>query len=254
MDKKTIALMITSYGPIDSQAYRNHVGTFTKWGQDFNLAIFHIGDVQQHEALNQMLVEAKKKVDPDYYFFAEHDNLYEADTLNRLVEDDKDIVTGYYCFRHWPFYPIPLEKLDVEKDTLTRFEYVPGGNEHALLKCVVGCFGCCLVKKEVFGHLPEKPFKYQFVDKFGTTLLPDVLFFDDCINKGFEVFVDGEVTAAHLGERVKVTPQNWRLLHDMYSLIYPEKVDLTEEAKKIVQDSYMEWITTVRERLSVEHS
>lgn len=251
MKKKTkVACIITSYGAIDPDVYRNHISCLLQWDKHVELAVFHIDGVQQHDALNQMVKEAKKEIDPDYYMFLEHDNGYNKDTLKNLIAHDKDVVTGFYCLREWPFAPIPLVKLDKNKKELTRFDFIPHEGVDLLKKVDVGCFGCCLVKKRVLEKLGPKCFKYEYSEEESYNLLPDVVFFRDAKEKGFDVYVDGSERIVHFGRAIQVTPDNYTVLQDMHMMAYPELVKDRPEMKKIMEEVYHDFFEELKRKIA----
>jgi len=242
-----IACILTSYGSIDPDVYRNHISCLLHWNKQFNISVLHYGGVQQHDALNGMIKEAKEKIDPDYYLFLEHDNGYNKSTLENLLSHDKDIVTGFYCLREWPFAPIPLIKLDKNKKELTRFDFIPHEGIDPLMEVDVGCFGCCLVKKRVIDSLGSKCFRYIYDGE--NNLLPDVVFFQDARDNGFKVYVDGSERISHFGKSIQITPDNYKILQDMYMLAYPGLTDKKPEMRKILQEVYQEFFDNLNNRI-----
>jgi len=228
--KPKIAIAITSYGPIDKDIYHNHLSVLLSWKENYDLVVYHIADVQQFESLNRMTTLA---IDDGctHIMFLEHDNLYKKDMLKQLVDDDKDVVTGYYPFRNWPYLPIPMIK-NKDNGLLYRLDFAMGDpNVPNLMEMDVGCFGCCLIKTHVLKDLISKnlTFRSEFSKKTNCTLTADVVLFRDLTANGYKLFVDGHVRVGHLTQRLVVDPDNYELFREMFRLVYPKAVDVDEQ-------------------------
>ena len=234
-----IGIVITTYGPIESLIYRNHLSVLLAWKKKYNLEVYHVPDTQQESALNTLSAAAVSD-GCNYIFYMEHDNTYQKDTLPRLLKHELDIVTGYYTFRNWPYDPIPLKK-NLENGLLYRLEFIKEGNEDNMMEMTIGCFGCCLVKahviKKLFGE--GLKFRQEYSKKVSGTLTVDCVFFDDLIKQGFKCYVDGNVRIGQLGNRIVITPDNYRIYREFIKMVAPnyvpkdERLSLDELAKKL---------------------
>jgi len=223
-----IGIVIATYGAIESAIYRNHLSVLLNWKDKLNIEVYHVPDTQQEAALN--ILSSAAIIDGcDYVFYMEHDNIYSKDTLPKLLKHDLDVVTGYYTFRNWPFDPIPL-KIDKETGLFYRLEFIAGGKEKNVMEMSVGCFGCCLVKASVIKKLFEEgcKFRREYDKKTASTLTADCVFFGDLVKQGFLCHVDGNVRIGHLGNRVVVTPDNYRFYREFIRMIAPDQVPLEE--------------------------
>lgn len=223
-----IGIVITTYGSVESAAYRNHLSVLLDWKSKLDIDVYHVPDTQQEAALNA-LTKAAITDKCDYVFYMEHDNIYNKDTLPMLLKHELDVATGYYTFRNWPYAPIPLKK-DKENGLLYRLEFVRGGKEENLMEMTVGCFGCCLVKVPVLKHLFNKGLKFrrEYDKKSSSTLTTDCVFFMDVIKEGYKCMVDGNVRIGHLGDRIVITPDNYLIYRELIRILVPEFVPLNE--------------------------
>ena len=224
-----VGIVITTYGPIESIVYRNHLSVLLDWKKYYNLEVYHVPDTQQEAALNG-LSSAVIADGCDYVFYMEHDNIYSKDTLPMLLKHELDVVTGYYTYRNWPFAPIPLKR-DKETGLFYRLEFIKGGKEKKnVIEMSVGCFGCCLVKISVIKKLFNEgcKFRREYDKKTCSTLTADCVFFSDLIKHGFKCHVDGNVRIGHLGNRVVVTPDNYMFYREFIKMVAPDQVPLEE--------------------------
>jgi len=240
-----IGVAITTFGAIDPIVYHNHLSVLLHWKTLFDLSVYHIQDTQQESSLNTM-VEAAMNDKCDFIFFMEHDNIYQKTTLPDLLKHDLDVVTGHYTFRNWPFSPIPLLRHD--NGLLYRYEFVAGDpTVPALHEITIGCFGCCLVKMHVMRDLFNKRliFRREYNKKDEATLTPDCVFFADLAKEGYKSFVDGHVEIGHLGQRLVITPTNFRIYREFMQLLNPEIVAPHE---RLPQDKAEEIINFLLEK------
>ncbi len=246
-----VGIVIATYGAVDSAVYRNHLSVLLSWKTKMDLEVYHVPDTQQEAALNAL--SAAAIVDGcDFVFYMEHDNVYSKSTLPDLLKHDLDVVTGYYTFRNWPYDPIPL-KMDVETGLLYRLEFVKGGNEKNVIEMSVGCFGCCLVKVSVLKALfnKELQFRREYDKKTTGTLTPDCVFFADLIKQGYKCMVDGNVRIGHLGDRISITPDNYRLYRECIRMVAPQLVPLDE---RLSPDELKTRLRMLEEINDAEHS
>lgn len=225
-----IGIAITSFGSVDKDIYHNHISVLLHWAKQYDIVCYHVGDVQQYEALNNMTDMAIND-DCSHVLFLEHDNLYPKDMLEKLIKDDKDVVSGYYPFRNWPYLPIPMIK-SKENGLLYRLDYAVGDpSTPNVMEMTVACFGCCLIKTHVLSDLFEKGLKFRsdFDKKTASTLTTDVVLFRDLIANDYKIHVDGHVRVGHLTQRMVVDPDNYQLFREMFRLVYPKAVNEDEQ-------------------------
>ena len=162
-----------------------------------------------HSARNQIAVSAVEK-EFDYLFFIDSDCVIPEDTLERLVEHDKDIVAGMYFGKVIPFPPIIYEKTD--KDM---YRHIMDYPENQLIEVDAVGMGCCLIKTEVLkhfvcdremqyedGHKEIKKVSYAFEpmpapDSDQFAMGEDVAFCKRVQDAGYKIYVDTGLQCAH---------------------------------------------------------
>ncbi len=131
------------------------------------------------------------KKDADYIMCVDDDMIYEEDTIDRLVEHDKDIVGGAYNIRR-----------DVEKGKQV-IEYLDGEDEdnHPLgsFKCNALGTGLLMIKADVFKKIPQPWFGYKWNDNGSVKMSTDWFFCEKAREHGYEIWCDTSITAGHIG-------------------------------------------------------
>jgi GT2 family glycosyltransferase len=175
---------------------------------------------QAVDVARNYLIETAIKLQVDYLLFVDDDGVLPADTLVKMLEDDKDIVGApmmtrsaredgkhkLCVFEKYDFYIgdgktvnkyRPIEKLDAASGYLRSVDAIGGA--------------CMLVKREVFEALFTKhngrPFEYVYevheTKEHGVTLRnlsEDMCFSERAKNEGFEIWVDTRIRPVHLGK------------------------------------------------------
>ena len=130
----------------------------------------------------------------DYILFMDSDNIITPKDLKKLVSDDKDIVTGVYFHRGFPYLPVIYEY------NTNGNAFINANNIEKGLKRIDGCgLGACLIKKTVFKKI-RRPF-FEF-NSFGNGSTEDFDFFAKCGKAGIEIWADWDVPIGHIGEYI----------------------------------------------------
>jgi glycosyltransferase involved in cell wall biosynthesis len=155
----------------------------------------------------------------DYLLFVDDDNPIPPDTLEKFIEDDKDIVMAPILARNQTtdgkhnlccFYS---EEIDVWGKPLRLYFPVDKFKDEGYLHKVDACgSGCTLIKREVLEKLHQKHQDYIF--EFGDirfkeieykgkkydrrTMSEDCEFSERAIDAGFEIWIDDRVRPVHL--------------------------------------------------------
>lgn len=130
----------------------------------------------------------------DYVFFVEHDMIFEPETLNKLLADDKDIVCANYNFRSAPRCSMVFDKelkhipfKDIPKETFEAGA-VPTG--------------LTLIKTEVFKKLKKPYFFYEYSEEGEMKTSQDVYFSLKAREAGFSVWCNPNIETGHLGQEI----------------------------------------------------
>lgn len=160
-----------------------------------------------HQARN-MIVQQALNGNFDYVFFIDSDIILPQDILKGLLEDNKDIISGYYIkkqetqnicelFGNPPGIDDPEILTNILENELPKTVGIYGVNACG--------FGCTLVKTEVFKKIIEKNpddlcFDYEF--KKNKMCSEDILFCKRAKEVGIETFVDTKFRCGHIGNKI----------------------------------------------------
>lgn len=174
---------------------------------------------QASDAARNYIMELAIRMEVDYIFFIDDDGVLSKDTLEKMLEDDKDIVVApmmtrnerdngkhaICCFEKFDFYIgdgktvnkyRSVEKFDMSKGYLQQVDAAGAA--------------CLLIKRNAFETLFTKfngrPFEFTHeiheTKEHGVTvrnISEDITFFERAKQEGFEVWADLRVRPVHLG-------------------------------------------------------
>lgn len=152
------------------------------------------------DTMRNQLADAAKG---DYILFLDDDVCPPIDIIPRLLNHDKDVVTGLYFAKQQPYFPQIYKKnktgtydtiQDYEKDTLIEID-----------ACGAGCM---LVNREVFSKLDKPYFKYVIAEKDKPRKGEDYYFCENLKKNGFKIYCDTSAICTHIGTSY-VGPQHW---------------------------------------------
>lgn len=126
---------------------------------------------------------------PTHILFIDSDVMPKSNTLEKLLELDKDIVTGVYPMTSRKGLAWSVAK----DDTFLGIEQLP----RSPFKVDYCGFGCVLVKTEVFEKLEWPYWKNEFVEG-GITKGEDIYFCDKVKEAGFDIWCEPKVKCNHI--------------------------------------------------------
>lgn len=128
----------------------------------------------------------------DYLFAVDSDITFKPNTLKKLLQADKDIVSGLYIQRKPGQHILELYR---------QGRNIPYNDIKGLgLIQIDGCgFGCVLVKSEVFRTMTYPHFVYRAAIDHAHTLSEDVYFCMKAKDLGFKIFADTTILCEHIG-------------------------------------------------------
>jgi hypothetical protein len=126
---------------------------------------------------------------PTHIFFIDSDVLPRANTLEKLLDLDKDIAVGVYptTSKKGLSWSVAKEELFLRIDDLPRSPF----------KVKYTGFGCVLVKMEVFEKLQWPYWKNEFVEG-GIEKGEDIYFCDKVREAGFDIWCEPKVKCNHI--------------------------------------------------------
>lgn len=180
------------------------------------------------KARNIISMEALKN-GCDYLLFVDDDNPIPPDTLEKLLEDDKDIVSAIILSRNpvdgeYPICAFYAEEYDVDGGKIKLYSPVRKFKEKEdLHKVDAAGTGCILIKRRVlevmfakyqdhifeFGDIKfKKKIRVKGKDYDRRTMSEDCEFSERAVNLGFEIWIDERVRPIHLSGIKSVQWQN----------------------------------------------
>lgn len=137
-----------------------------------------------------------------HIFFMDDDMIFPPDTLLKLIEHDKDIVTALYLLRSFPHRPALFDK--AYDNGRCKFTFLEKGM-NGLVKGVNCGLGAVLIKTSIFKDLEEPYVRLGEIEKDGWC--DDVGFFNRCRQAGFEIWCDLNAPVGHMAN-VIIWPEN----------------------------------------------
>lgn len=131
------------------------------------------------------------------------DQIYERDTIKRLLSHKKDVVGCMVCRRYPPFDPLLL------KGSISHYQTISDWQPGELVEVDATGAGCLMFNMDVFRRMPEPWFKFRKTDD-GAPIGEDIGFCSDLRKAGFQIYVDTGCPAGHLSQMV-VNEMTWRL-------------------------------------------
>jgi GT2 family glycosyltransferase len=140
---------------------------------------------------------------PDAILWVDSDIILPQDAITRLVLEGKDFITGIYCQREPPHFPL-IANYDKFKETFSWFIEAPDN----VVAPIDGCgFGCVLTSTTMLKAMSPPWFAFtRFSEDFDFAL--------KAAKAGFQLFVHTGVKCGHLREPVPATWDDFTRLRD----------------------------------------
>lgn len=214
---------------------------FAEWIQKYVVTII-IETVIPIDLARNKIVNSARRHNCDYIFFIDSDVLVEQGQLEKLLSNDKDIVSGIYYQKRPPYYQLPRKKV-------TENLYVPlelEGNE--LIEIDGTGMGCVLIKMNVFEkiHHPWFEFKYYKIDERWDQLSEDLYFCQKLQSTGIKIYCDPTIQCSHIGTIVYPTLSTVYKELRTYSMNETHKTvaELSEFTHISPENVYNKWYTS----------
>jgi GT2 family glycosyltransferase len=125
--------------------------------------------------------------------FIDDDMVCPEDTIIRLIETDKDIVSGFCCQRERPFYPCAFNNT-----TGLAYESLKEWPEDSLVKVDAVGGACMLVKTDIFRKV-KRPW-FHFYSNSELDMGEDIYFCRKANRKGYDIWLDTGLIIGHIGD------------------------------------------------------
>lgn len=219
-EKPRVAICVPSYGQW-TIAFRSSFIAFIVTcakNPDYNICYIESNRTYRHMAREQ-LCDGALELDPqpDYLFFVDSDSALPLNAIERLMAHDKDIVSGLYHHRSYPYTPVayqwtqnPIKPEQNTGDLICPLSHKMGKE---LIKVGAVGFGCILIKTEALKRIPRPLFLVgQEREMF---LGEDVFFARQAFKAGVEIWLDPTVVVGHItDETLIVVPENAIMLKE----------------------------------------
>ena len=147
-----------------------------------------------HENQNN-LVELAKAKKASHLFLVEHDIVFDPDTLQRLLDLDKDVVAAPYSGRALPRRPLIYQKANDGELYMMSYDIWPDKP----FKCYGVSTGCTLVKMSVFDKIEKPYFSFEYTKEGKMKMSQDIYFSKKVNEAGMECWVDPTIDVVHIG-------------------------------------------------------
>jgi hypothetical protein len=144
-----------------------------------------------------LLVKYAREQECTHIFFMDHDMAFPGDTIQRLLDRDKDVVGGAYNQRGVTpsLTTVFLEGVDGER--------VPGDQlPKDLFRCSALGTGCLLVKMSVFDRIASPWFNLEIINNVDLVQSEDVWFCNQVRKAHIDVWCDPTFAVGHVGEAI----------------------------------------------------
>lgn len=190
--KKKILIAVPTNKYVETETLKSIYDLDVPEGYETELQFFYGYQVDQ---IRNLIAEWAKHY--DYLFSVDSDIVLPKDSLRKMIDADKPLVSGLYIQR------IPnTHTLELYKDTGNGgstnipYEEIQGKG----LVPIAGCgFGCALIKGEVFRNMDYPHFYYKSALNHKDTVSEDVYFCAKARKLGYELYADASIICDHIG-------------------------------------------------------
>jgi hypothetical protein len=191
---KRILIAIPTNRNIEAETFKSIYDLFTPAGCEVHFQYFWGYQVDQ---VRNLIAHWTIQNNFDYLFCVDSDIAFPPDTLIRLMNHQKDIVSGVYIQRIPGRHTIEImRKNDRGGVTHVNWDDIKGQG----LVPIDGCgFGCVLIDANVLRAIPYPHFLYHSAIDHANTLSEDVHFCNLAREHGFSLWCDTDIRCEHIG-------------------------------------------------------
>lgn len=150
-----------------------------------------------YDSRNKLAAKAMKD-EFDYVLWLDSDMVFSPDILEKLIADDKDMVSGLYFRRTSPYTPVIFKDSELKDGRLVWSDYTdyPKGE---LFKVAGAGFGCVLMKTDMI---------FDMIGKYGDWFTPlyssgeDLSFCYRARELGYEIWCDSRIKCGHMSHQM----------------------------------------------------
>ena len=184
---KTVLISIPTDKYIEPETFKSIYDLIIPEGYTIEFK-YIIGD--QIDQIRNLIADWGKNF--DYLFSVDSDISFHPNTLQKLLQADKDIISGLYIQRI-----LGTHNLELYKDRkVVEYEDIKNSGIIEIDSCG---FGCVLIKGDVLRKMPHPHFKYISALDHKDTFSEDTFFCSKAKDNGFKVFADTSILCGHYG-------------------------------------------------------
>ncbi len=148
------------------------------------------------EAREKLVEECLEEDNSKYIFFIDSDVYVPPNGFAYLLQSSEDIVTGIYWTKVEPPEPVLYKELKMGP----YFDFP----KNSLFEVQAAGLGCCLIKTEIFEHVPRPWFAYKLKEGEDKELqvTEDFYFFIKARKYGYKLWCNSNVLCYHLKEQL----------------------------------------------------
>ena len=186
----------------------------------------------------------------DYLFCVDSDIILPNDTLVKLLEADKDIISGLYIqrkpgqhilelYQHQTYVQKGLKRIGIGFQNMTSVDSTD-------VFQVAACgFGCVLINSKVLNEIDYPHFEYKTAIDHRDTFSEDIFFCNKASEHGFTIWAHPDVVCEHIGQTKFVVnkPQMVATSHlekvaeqDLLPVAHAEYLKTIQTKPKVVYD------------------
>lgn len=191
-NKKRILLAIPTNKYIEVETFKSIYDLDVPSGYEIDFQYFYGYQIDQ---IRNLIADWGKRY--DYLFSVDSDIILPKDCLSKLINADKDIITGLYIQRK-PNQHVVEVYMDTPEGGTTNipYEYL---KDTGIVE-VAGCgFGCVLVKSNVLRTMEYPHFYYKSALDHKNTVSEDTYFCAKARRMGYTVWADTSILCGHRG-------------------------------------------------------
>ncbi len=162
-------------------------------GRPEGSAILYCHDRSPAKSRN-LLIDAAQDIKATHILLLDDDMQIPSDALMKLLNRDKDIVSGLYVSGSYPHFPVAFDVANEKGECLP--VYLHGKDPEGLYPIVAAGFGCLLIKMSVFEKL-TKPY-VRLGELNCEEWCDDIGFFKRVREAGIKSYLDMGVQLGHI--------------------------------------------------------
>ena len=199
MEKKiSVALCVPITHTLPGAFFKHYMNFYLNNKDKYDLfpisEVHYITDYARNQMIKKLL--AVDNV-PDYFLFIDSDMILEPRLLDKLIEADKDVISGLYFQKHRPYYPLSMI---IEKcaDGTQKYVWHTDFKANEVQEIDACGAGALLVKSSVFDKVKSPWFSFV-IDDLGCPVGEDIYFCKKLQDNGFKIWLHGGTIIDHVG-------------------------------------------------------